>query len=81
MSTYSSADTTVLNAAALLAQYEISNVDLVQVREYGKVIAPKAPLFIDEFYGWLRTQPDFEKFFASEEKLAKVQDLQEIYRR
>ena len=45
--------------AQLLARLEITKDDLVRVRDYGKVIAPKHDQFVDEFYGWLRLQPEF----------------------
>ncbi len=65
--------------AQLLKRLEITEDDLIRVREYGKVIAPKHDQFVDEFYGWLRLQPEFDQFFPGEAKLIEVQALQEIY--
>lgn len=65
--------------ALLLERFEITEDDLKRVREYGKVIAPKSGQFVEEFYGWLRLQPEFKQFFQSEAKLAEVQALEEVY--
>lgn len=67
------------SVAQLLVRLEITEDDLNRVREYGKVIAPKHDKFVDEFYGWLRLQPEFNQFFPDEAKLIEVQALQEIY--
>jgi rsbT co-antagonist protein RsbR len=34
---------------------------------------------VEEFYAWMRTQPEFNQFFSSPQKLKAVQDLQKEY--
>jgi len=68
-----------MTSEQILGRLEITVEDLVRVREYGAVIAPKSSLFIEKFYGWLQRQPEYEQFFQSEVKLAEVQAAEEVY--
>jgi rsbT co-antagonist protein RsbR len=79
MITDSAVHSSATSVAQLLERFEITEDDLVRIREYGNVIAPKSDQFVDEFYGWLRLQPEFEQFFPGEAKLAEVQALTEVY--
>jgi rsbT co-antagonist protein RsbR len=40
---------------------------------------PRLDAFIEKFYDWMRTLPEFNQFFASPQKLATVQSLQRDY--
>ena len=71
--------TPTMTAAQLLDQYDISAGDLDLVRECGKALASEADTYVERFYGWLRTQAEFDEFFTSEEELHRVQDLQREY--
>ena len=66
-------------AQGLAAQYRLSDVDLNRIRAHGKTVVPRLDSFIERFYDWMRTQPEFHQFFASPQKLAAVQDLQRDY--
>ena len=79
MNTIASGGRTNMTAAQLCAVYEVSNVDLVQIREYGKIIGPKGSDYVEHFYGWLKTQPEFDQFISSEQQLAHIQELQRLY--
>ena len=53
-----------MTAAELLDHYDLRGIDLVRIREYGKIITPKLDQYVAEFYRWLETQPEFEPFFS-----------------
>jgi rsbT co-antagonist protein RsbR len=67
------------SAESLLKTYRISQGDLDQVREFAGVAKPKMNEMVDEWYGWLRTQPEFEEFFSDDQTLSRVQRLQDEY--
>ena len=71
--------TSTTTATQLLDQYDISAGDLDLIRECGKALASEADTYVERFYGWLRTQPEFGEFFTSEEKLHRVQAMQREY--
>ena len=79
MNTISSSDRTNMTAAQLCTTYEVADADLAQIRAYGQVIRPKSDVYIEEFYGWLRTQPEFDQFISSEQQLTHIQELQRQY--
>lgn len=70
------ADTT---SAQLLALYEISNVDLANVRTYGNQVIGRLDEYVERFYTWLATRPEFDVFFSDPAKLASVQSRQLDY--
>ena len=70
---------TDINVSQMLDRYKISDADLKNVESFGKIIAPKMTEVIDEWYNWLRTQPEFEEFFSEPETLERVQKLQVDY--
>lgn len=64
---------------ALVAQYRLTDADLNRIRAHGKAVVPRLDAFIEKFYDWMRTQPEFNQFFGSAHKLATVQNLQRDY--
>ena len=67
------------DAAFLLDQFRITDVDLELVRKFGETIKPNLHAYVDEFYVWLRVQPYFESFFPNEQRVKKTQKLQIEY--
>lgn len=63
----------------LLDLYRLNAEDLQRVRDHGRVATPRVDHFIERFYDWMRTQPEFGQFFSSPKKLASVQDMQRNY--
>ena len=64
---------------ALLELYRLAATDLVRVREFGKVAIPRMTEVIERWYAWLKTQREFEQFFADPDTLERVQRLQTEY--
>lgn len=69
----------VATARQLLELYEITAADQENIRAYGKAVSPRVNEYIEGFYAWLRTQPDFHLYFSDSQKLAQVQRLQIDY--
>jgi rsbT co-antagonist protein RsbR len=63
----------------LLDLHEIGPADLERVRDFGRIVAPKADAYVTGFYTWLATQPLFEQFFSDRDRLSRVQHLQVDY--
>lgn len=68
-----------LGADELMTLYRIDEGDLQRIREYGKIMAPKLGEMIEEFYIWLRQQPEYARFFSDPDKEASVRKLQHIF--
>lgn len=59
--------------------FNISETDLEHIRTYGKIVLPKMDQWNTEFYDWLKTQPEFDLFFTSDQILQRVQKMQHTY--
>jgi rsbT co-antagonist protein RsbR len=68
-----------MSAQHLLSAYRLSPADLDRVRKHGEHVVPRVDQFIEKFYAWMRTLPEFEQFFTSPKRLASVQDMQRDY--
>ena len=66
-------------ANALLELYRIDASDLDRVRKFAGIALPKMQGMVDEWYGWLREQPEFNHFFSDESVLRRVQSMQDDY--
>ena len=66
-------------AQQLLELYEITTEDQENIRAYGKVVSPRVNEYVEGFYAWLRTLPDFHQYFSDPQKLAHVQQMQIAY--
>lgn len=67
------------SAQELLGLYRLTTDDLQRVREHGRIVSPRLDRFIELFYDWMRTQPEYDQFFSSPKKLAAVQEMQRDY--
>jgi rsbT co-antagonist protein RsbR len=65
--------------ASLLSAYEIGPNDLERIRAFGELVQPRLGEYVDLFYGWLASQPEFQVHFADAHRLARVQRLQMDY--
>lgn len=62
-----------------LAFYGIGELELEDIRRFGKRISMRASELVDVFYEWLQTLPEFDQFFGSEELLGRVKHQQRQY--
>ena len=70
---------TGLNPSELLALYRLSQTDLVRIRSYGDIVLPRLDDYVDRFYSWLRTTPEFSRYFSDPDKLQAVTEMQRQY--
>lgn len=68
-----------LTADELMALYRVDEDDLQRIREYGRIIEPRLGELIEEFYAWLRRQPEYTRFFSDPDKEAAVRKLQQDF--
>ncbi|MHC2068947.1 protoglobin domain-containing protein [Bremerella sp. T1] len=68
-----------LSANELRELYHVTEEDLELILEYGQIVLPQLEAFIEEFYEWLRTQPEFELYFSDSATMHRVQGQQRRY--
>lgn len=59
-----------------LELFEIDDGVLEDVRAVGKIVLANGEQFLDEFYEWLQTQPEFDQFFSDPEVLDRTKKSQ-----
>ncbi len=67
------------DAASVTTLYQITPSDLEHVRHFGELLVPNLQTYIELFYEWLPSQPEFDQLFTSEETLQRVKGLQFDY--
>ena len=67
------------NITSLLDAYKIEPGDLERIRAFGALLRPTLPTYVDHFYSWLATQPEFMVHFGDAHRLERVQRLQVEY--
>lgn len=68
-----------LSASELRELYHVTEEDLELLLEYAKIVLPKLDDFIEQFYDWMKTQPEFELYFSDPVTLERVQKQQRHY--
>lgn len=63
----------------MLELYGISTDDINQLKVCATKVEDHIDGFVENFYVWLRTLPDFEHFFTDEHIVERVKQLQKIY--
>ena len=77
--TISQSDENNSRKTSILNLYSIDEEDIKNIRAFGKIIVPKLDQFLELFYQWLKTQPEFEEFFPEDEVDTHVLDGQRAY--
>lgn len=68
-----------LSVEELLELYGIGERELRLVTEFGQGMLPRLDEYVQAFYDWMRTQPEFELYFSDPDRLERVQQLQLEY--
>jgi rsbT co-antagonist protein RsbR len=68
-----------MSAPEMLELYGISTDDINQLKVCATKVEDHIDGFVENFYVWLRTLPDFEHFFTDEHIVERVKQLQKIY--
>ena len=77
--TLSHAPVDELSAAEYIKLYKIVDDDVSAIRKFGKFITGDIANYIEQFYAWLREQPEYEQFFYDEQLLQRVMGMQGTY--
>jgi rsbT co-antagonist protein RsbR len=67
------------DAADVTSLYQITPVDLESVRRFGEMVIPNLGTYIELFYEWLPSQPEFDQLFTNDEMVQRVKGLQLDY--
>jgi rsbT co-antagonist protein RsbR len=77
--TLSHAPVDELSAAEYIKMYKLGDDDVSAIRKFGKFITADMAGYMEQFYVWLREQPEFEQFFYDEQLLQRVTSMQATY--
>lgn len=69
--TSSMTSTGEINADYYLKSYAIEGDDLNRIREFGKHMQGQVESYVEDFYVWLRVQPEFDEFFHRDDALVR----------
>jgi rsbT co-antagonist protein RsbR len=67
------------SAESMREQYGITHQDLARIQAFAVHVEPRMDDMVDNWYDWLRTQPEFEQYFSESDTLHRVQGLQHSY--
>ncbi len=62
-----------------LELFDINDEVLEDVRAVGKIVLANGEQFLDEFYEWLQTQPEFDQFFSDPAVLERTKKSQYVF--
>ena len=81
MNTYISGSnqTTEQETSRLKQTYNLCDEDLAAIKTLGQSLQDRFNEIIEEFYVWLETQPSWQIFHDSEEKIQRLKDAQQQY--
>lgn len=68
-----------MDPMTLLDLYQVTDEDLDHVKAAGAIITAHMDDAVSTWYGWLKTQPEFEEFLSDPEVLRRAQSLQLEY--
>ena len=67
------------SAKVLQELYKIDETDLNLIKTAGSFMLPQVEKIVDNWYCWLKTQPEFEQFFSDKNILTHVRKKQHNY--
>ena len=65
-----------MTSVELLEKFNITPQDTANVRRAGDILAPQLELFVEQWYVWLRQQPEYLQFFPDNDNVGRVSKLQ-----
>ena len=65
-----------MTSAELLEKFNITSLDVENIRRAGAILAPQLDEFVEAWYVWLRQQPEYLQFFPDAGNVARVSRLQ-----
>jgi rsbT co-antagonist protein RsbR len=67
------------DATSATSLYQVAPADLERVRQFGELVVPNLQTYIELFYEWLPSQPEFHQLFTNDETIQRVKGLQFDY--
>ncbi len=74
-----STGTMMSNPDEARALFDVTDTDLAVLRQLGECVVPKMDDFVEAFYVWLKTLPEFDVYFPDQSMVDHVKDLQKAY--
>lgn len=65
-----------MTSSELLERFDVTPVDVQNIRRAGELITPHLDEFVDRWYVWLRQQPEYLQFFPDSDNQQRVSKLQ-----
>lgn len=65
-----------MTSTELLEKFDVTPVDIENIRRAGTLLAPHLEEFVENWYIWLRKQPEYLQFFPDSENQQRVSKLQ-----
>lgn len=65
-----------MTSTELLEKFDVTPVDIENIRRAGGLIVPHIDEFVDRWYVWLRSQPEYLQFFPDSDNQQRVSKLQ-----
>jgi rsbT co-antagonist protein RsbR len=65
-----------MTSADLLDKFDITPQDIALVRKAGEILEPQLDAFVEQWYVWLRKQPEYLQFFPDSDNVGRVSKMQ-----
>ncbi|UCD70275.1 MAG: STAS domain-containing protein [Betaproteobacteria bacterium] len=75
----SSHGTKMNTAEEACSLFRLTDSDLAALKRLGERVVPKMDAFVEQFYVWLKTLPEYEVYFPDEAMVQHVKSLQRDY--
>ncbi|MEO5796081.1 MAG: protoglobin domain-containing protein [Rhodoferax sp.] len=65
-----------MTSVELLEKFNVTPIDIHNVRRAGDILAPQLESFVEQWYVWLRQQPEYLQFFPDSDNVGRVSKMQ-----
>ena len=65
-----------MTSVELLEKFNVTPIDIHNVRRAGDILAPQLESFVEQWYVWLRQQPEYLQFFPDTDNVGRVSKMQ-----
>lgn len=69
----------LLDPISVKSRFDISETDLIHIRDFRPTALKNIEAFIEDFYRWLPSLPEFKRFLASDGMITSVKSQQKEY--
>lgn len=65
-----------MTSVELLEKFNITPIDIDNIRQAGDILVPQLESFVEQWYVWLRQQPEYLQFFPDSDNVGRVSKMQ-----